>query len=297
MINETPLVLYHANCSDGFCAAWVVRLIYPHADFVPVQYGKEPPDVYERKVLMVDFCYPLETMRTLMKFAVGIRVIDHHATSKDILGILHSESKDELNRNVFCTWNDQHSGARLTWDHFHAPEEKRPWLVDYTEDRDLWHHRLPYTNEINAYIQAMPFDFAIWDEMASMNALDFVASGRALLLIKQKQTYQAVKNAHDEMIGGYKVKATNTGTNQSEVGQELAKGQPFAATYVRIGDGKWVWSLRSDENGLDVSQIAKAYGGGGHVHAAGFTSWYGPGKLHYHHAGDAMLATMVVTTH
>ena len=31
-----------------------------------------------------------------------------------------------------------------------------------------------------------------------------------------------------------------------------------------------VWSLRSDPDGLDVSQIAKAHGGGGHPHAAGF---------------------------
>jgi nanoRNase/pAp phosphatase (c-di-AMP/oligoRNAs hydrolase) len=31
-----------------------------------------------------------------------------------------------------------------------------------------------------------------------------------------------------------------------------------------------IFSLRSTEEGLDVSEIAKLYGGGGHKHAAGF---------------------------
>jgi nanoRNase/pAp phosphatase (c-di-AMP/oligoRNAs hydrolase) len=37
-------------------------------------------------------------------------------------------------------------------------------------------------------------------------------------------------------------------------------------------DGLFTYSLRSAEGGLDVSVIAKRHGGGGHPHAAGFTS-------------------------
>ena len=39
-------------------------------------------------------------------------------------------------------------------------------------------------------------------------------------------------------------------------------------------DGR-VFSLRSTEEGLDVSEIAKQYGGGGHKHASGFRVPYG----------------------
>jgi len=31
-----------------------------------------------------------------------------------------------------------------------------------------------------------------------------------------------------------------------------------------------VFSLRSTDEGMDVSEIAKQYGGGGHAHASGF---------------------------
>jgi nanoRNase/pAp phosphatase (c-di-AMP/oligoRNAs hydrolase) len=56
----------------------------------------------------------------------------------------------------------------------------------------------------------------------------------------------------------------------SEAGDEMCKGKPFAATYYVDKDGMYNFSLRSSEDGIDVSEIAKVYGGGGHKHAAGF---------------------------
>jgi len=44
---------------------------------------------------------------------------------------------------------------------------------------------------------------------------------------------------------------------------------PFAACYWDTPEGR-VFSLRSREDGADVSEIAKKYGGGGHAHASGF---------------------------
>ena len=55
----------------------------------------------------------------------------------------------------------------------------------------------------------------------------------------------------------------------SEAGNILSKGEPFGATFYYDGEGV-NWSLRSDDNGVDVSDIAKKFGGGGHKHAAGF---------------------------
>ena len=42
--------------------------------------------------------------------------------------------------------------------------------------------------------------------------------------------------------------------------------------YFRLETGEWVHSMRSRENGVDVSAIAKAHGGGGHARAAGFNA-------------------------
>jgi nanoRNase/pAp phosphatase (c-di-AMP/oligoRNAs hydrolase) len=58
----------------------------------------------------------------------------------------------------------------------------------------------------------------------------------------------------------------------SDIGHELAKDNPFGATYYYDGQ-KYIFSLRSDDNNpeaVDVSKIAKFYEGGGHKNAAGF---------------------------
>lgn len=58
-------------------------------------------------------------------------------------------------------------------------------------------------------------------------------------------------------------------TLSSDAGHMMAKGEPFAACYWDTPEGR-CFSLRSAEDGMDVSEIAKDYGGGGHKHAAGF---------------------------
>jgi uncharacterized protein len=49
----------------------------------------------------------------------------------------------------------------------------------------------------------------------------------------------------------------------------MAQGHPFAACFW-IDGKEMAFSLRSAPDGLDVSEIAKRFGGGGHQHAAGF---------------------------
>jgi nanoRNase/pAp phosphatase (c-di-AMP/oligoRNAs hydrolase) len=72
-------------------------------------------------------------------------------------------------------------------------------------------------------------------------------------------------------IGGHRVPVANLPyTMSSDAGHEMAKGRPFAACYWDTPEGR-VFSLRSNDEGVDVSEVAKQYGGGGHRNASGFT--------------------------
>ncbi len=53
-------------------------------------------------------------------------------------------------------------------------------------------------------------------------------------------------------------------------GQLMSVDEPFSACYWDTPDGR-VFNLQSDSNGMDVSEIARSFGGGGRKHAAGFT--------------------------
>jgi oligoribonuclease NrnB/cAMP/cGMP phosphodiesterase (DHH superfamily) len=60
------LCIYH-NDDDGFGAAWVIKRFYGAGEFVPAQYGQEPPDVRGKNVIIVDFSYKRPVMERLIE--------------------------------------------------------------------------------------------------------------------------------------------------------------------------------------------------------------------------------------
>ena len=170
------------------------------------------------------------------------------------------------------------SGGHLAWLWFTTqgydmptPHQlRKPWLIDYTEDRDLWRHALPDSQAVNAALRSYPLDFALWDQFERDDPVDFVREGEAIRRREKQIIADHVRNVRTLDLDGHRIRVVNATVLFSEIASELAKGQPFGACWFQRQDGKRVWSLRSTSDGVDVSAIAKAHGGGGHVHAAGF---------------------------
>lgn len=297
-MNTPPLVLYHDNCADGFCAAWLFSKVFPGADFMPVQYGQQPPDVTGREVYIVDFSYKRGPLLQMAEQAARIVVLDHHKTAaKELEGI-------EQNERLQITFDMEKSGGRLAWEYLQGIRgagpfffQNRPWLVDYTEDRDLWRWKKPYSKEVNAVLRSYPMDLKTWDRLNCYEAKHFVSEGEAILRAQAIVVGQHVRNAHEIELDGHKVLCVNATCFQSEIGNELCKGRPFSVTWFEGDDNERVYSLRSDESGIDVSKIAEAHGGGGHRHAAGFrapatgaTGTFSQGQLNEEDEGDLRIA-------
>jgi hypothetical protein len=258
-MSDRPLVIYHAGCWDGFCAAWVARAALGHIEAFPAQYGMSAPLVKGRSVYILDFSYKREALIKMKMEADFLLVLDHHKSAEQDLAGLD-----------FCRFDMKKSGGRLTWEFFFGTREA-PWLVDYTEDRDLWLHRLPASNELNAALRSYPLDFDVWDGLLKEGPSSGLAlQGVAIRRAERQMVELHVRNAAPRLVAGQEVLTVNATVLQSEIAGELAKGRPFGACYFDRSDGKRVWSLRSDENGVDVSEVAKKFGGGGHFHAAGF---------------------------
>jgi len=60
--------------------------------------------------------------------------------------------------------------------------------------------------------------------------------------------------------------------------QGLNRVEPFAVGWFQRCDGMFQYSLRS-RGEVDVSEVAKRFGGGGHVKAAGFVSAKPPWEI------------------
>lgn len=276
-------VIYHAACTDGFVAAHVAREHgYRDATFVAANYGDPAPDIEGHDVLIVDFSYPREVLIGMNTRAAKLRVFDHHKTAKEACEGL-----------PFCVFDMNRSGAGITWDEL--AKGKRPWLVDYVEDRDLWRWALPNSREINAYLQHVPQNFDILGNIEFCGKTRAAEHGRTAMMVVQDYVARMLplaetrkwgvfvaqllltRNKTDTQVNlmswaQYAVPVINAGPwATSELLEVLAKDQPFAAAWLLTPDGHIVCSLRSEPGkGVDVSEIAKGLGGGGHKHAAGF---------------------------
>lgn len=63
---DPNVVLYHADCMDGFGAAWALWKRFPNAEYIPVKYGQAPPSGLSGKhVVMADFSYGREVIEQI----------------------------------------------------------------------------------------------------------------------------------------------------------------------------------------------------------------------------------------
>jgi oligoribonuclease NrnB/cAMP/cGMP phosphodiesterase (DHH superfamily) len=263
------LCIYHANCADGFAAAWVVRQALGHenVEFYAAEYNTPPPEVRRRKVVIVDFSYSREIIESMCVDASTLVLLDHHKTAIENLGLLALEQA--LQRIIL---REDRSGVGLAWDYY-FPGQSMPPVLAAVEDRDLWRFRLPNTREISTGLASFNRSFEVWDSLILDPGMQYFLQndGRAILRQQEQQIDSLLKTRQRVSCHGYDVPAVNAPAFlSSEVGNRLAVGQPFAITYSFEGEFCKI-SLRSvREHGVDVSAIAKVFGGGGHKHAASF---------------------------
>lgn len=268
-MERKPLVIYHGFCADGFTAAWIAwqEFGYDGADYYPATYTDQPeiPDVDDRLVYILDFSYPAPIMHRIAERAEKVIVLDHHKSAEEDLAPLLEEGVIEGEFDM------DRSGAGMTWDWFHLGDT-RPMLVDYVEDRDLWRFKYPNTKEVNLAMFSYPYDFETWDNLC---VGELINDGRAIARAHQKNVDELKEQAMRLTIGGYDNILTVNANYffGSDLAGQLSVGEPFAAYFWMNKDEQLVFGLRSnadDPDSVDVANIAKSYGGGGHKHASGF---------------------------
>jgi len=278
-------VLYHSNCRDGFAAAWSAwKRFGEGAKYIPCGYGKEPPKMPDgSKVYIVDFSFPKATLLALAERMTMVVVLDHHKSAmEDLAGLPTVDDRENSEDGVLgVDFNMDKSGARLAWEYFH-PGEELPPLVLWIEDRDLWKFTFPETKRFGAFINSIPMEFDVWDNIVeAMEDMDdaeenYLLQGEAILRMMSKDA--------DRMCWGRTIRTSddrptvvlvNATTHFSEVCERLLELEPkadFACVYgINQKYGNVLFSLRSRPGtDCDVGAIAKQFGGGGHKHSAGF---------------------------
>ena len=263
------LCIYHGNCPDGFGAAWAVRhKLGGSVELIAGFHYEPPPEVAGQDVVMVDFAYKRPVMDVLLTQANSILVLDHHKTAAEDLSILLEQGK------IGGIFDMSKSGAMLAWEWFH-PNQPPPQLLLHIQDRDLWRYELEHTREIQAALTSYPYAFDVWDDLMNSDLSKLISDGIAIVRRQKRDIQELIDvSARRMAIAGYDVPALNTPPAwASDAGNILCQGEPFAACYGDHEGGR-SYSLRSTNDGVDVSEIAVMFGGGGHRNAAGFNVSY-----------------------
>lgn len=156
------LCIYHGHCDDGFGAAYAVRHARPNTEFFAAVHGAQPPDVKDREVVIVDFCYPLATMNRLVEDCRSMLVLDHHKSSMlDMQGFNGGQAGHP---KCLLYFDMEKSGAMLAWLWFNK-KQLAPRFIEYIQDRDLWTKKLRGIDEFTAGLRSWPMTFEAWDTL------------------------------------------------------------------------------------------------------------------------------------
>lgn len=268
-INE-QICYYHGDM-DGIASAAIVKLVFPDCKLVKVNYGDEwkVEDIKNKLVIVVDFSFP--DMSELRRHSKLLCWCDHHQSAKDKNPKLwNSDAIDGL-REI------NKAGCELTWEWF-FPHEEIPDAIKLIADRDLWKFEYSGTEAFNERLYDITNDpeDSIWFVLLTPNnklayfIRQIVQDGQILLEAKSRRIKQAFDKGHDKTFNGYRCRIMNATSDISEVGHyAVEQGYDIGVVWRRVENDISV-SLRS-EGAVDVSIIAKSFGGGGHKNAAGFS--------------------------
>lgn len=177
-----PLVIYHADCTDGFAAAFSAWIVLGDcAEYLPMaydQYADKPIDMTDREVYILDFSFERKEMEAIFLVAKRVVWLDHHKTAFEMWcpnswGLAYHRSSPQTvleecgqspNKNHCVLLDNNKSGALLAWEYFH-PDTEVPMLIKHIDDRDRWQFKLDGSKELHAALNSMkPWSFVQWKD-------------------------------------------------------------------------------------------------------------------------------------
>lgn len=287
------VLVYHHNDMDGWSAAAVVKHAYGdnvNFKFVEVDYARTIVEItpeYDPKnfdaVVVVDLSLNADTIPQFKSVAQSSKQftwIDHHKTSIELsAGDPELEGLPGIRSINYC-------GAYLAFLYYNLDiadmskftddlKEKVPGWIRYVDDWDTWKHLLPETNFFRYGFESSDHDPDNDEFFGKLfSNPDYyrvlIRDGEAIskYVLKQNERYLKCL-AYETTFEGHRVLVMNRREN-SLLFLNRIKEYDFVVAWEFNGE-VYKYSLYSDKN-IDLTEIAKKYGGGGHPQACGFSS-------------------------
>lgn len=272
------LVFFHNPCQDGLTSAWIANLFARENnlkfDFHGISNNNSPkiePNIKNKNIIFIDYAPNKNQIITVKKKALDYFILDHHKTNEEYY---------KNHPNVH--FDMEKSGAGLAWDYF-FPNREVPLFVKMVQDRDLWKWEINNSKEFcsglfyyTSSCENLEETFNMIDEIfvSETKFNEVINFGKILEKRKQNQINNILKNITKKTYdyNGKKICIVNADHElASDLGSAIVNNHDYDAAvmwrYDHLNEEYWL-SLRAN-NKLDVSEICKSFGGGGHKNAAG----------------------------
>jgi hypothetical protein len=287
------ICIYHNRDLDGFCSGAIVKRRYPDAVMIGFDYGQSLPELPEGEaIVMIDVSLPMPEMyRLAARSGWNMVWIDHHKSAieqyKQFLlpppnPLKEGETEQPCEPFLTAVLDERHAACEIAWKHL-FPGERVPDVVELLGKYDTWTDF--GTGEWNDLIY--PFQFGMRIRCNSVETFPTnmfmpfgphgliagIASEGRLVLKYQAQYSELIcrASAFEMDFEGYRCICLNAcGLNSETFKSVYDEGKHDIMLLFYSNGKKKTVSLYTKKN-IDVSAIAKKYGGGGHKQAAGFT--------------------------
>lgn len=301
-----PLIVYHADCTDGYGSAFVAWLHYrDRADYLAIHPNQLAslkaletlPQLINRDITLIDVGAPPDVVWALHARCRSVVMLDHHATIVDGWAeqgatktggapfVYHLPQKDKGSTPSFVRLDTRKAGVLLAWEHYFTDSEL-PRLIAYIDDYDRWALKLPQSLEFNLALRnRMPWSFENWEELLhalgplngpSTSTFNFMLhEGQILRRAQVMNAEEIARNAMACHVEGWPDAGLAVCCPMlfaNDVGEILARrSKTFAICWYGLPSGKVKCSLRA-ASGYDVRRLAELHGGGGHPNSAAFVA-------------------------
>lgn len=276
------VVIAHQNCDDGAGVAEVVNFhntsillstnnINTDIEFMYVDYGTYSiNDILEKVkgklVYISDFSFPTDEFKKILEVSENAVIVDHHESP------FYTLVSDMENTHFDMT----KSGAMLTWEFFFGKESIPPYAITLLEDRDLWKYfegtrskafKLLLKKEgYSALSEYMSFD----EEVSYTKLIDDLEPYIREIESLENSYIERAKKAMKYNFNGTEIYGLNLTSSVSDVLNHVSRlfNTPSFAWWIDEKDNFQI-SLRNYKDDINVGNLAKVFGGGGHLQASG----------------------------
>lgn len=291
------IIIYHNADPDGIFSGAIALKANPNALTIGYNYEPEFDNIItackDKQVVILDVS-PKNwgDMHRLCEVAKGVTWIDHHATA--INQCLNAKTIEKFKNFHSIYEGEKWGAAKKTWEYFY-PEYPCPPIIKmvaaYDAYRDYgsetWESMyVPFRFSVNhlRHPQDVLMEFEII-KIYNKEAIyfddpkDFIQRGRAIARYVQSENKILVNNpsicfeTYFQYAPGryHKVLAINRSLfgDMFKSRTDIENYDFVVGFYAQFGE--WKVSLRGTGKNIDLGQIAKVFGGGGHANAAGFS--------------------------